>query len=318
MKFLVAFVFTLFIDTLNAQTIDYAYPVKLQKVSVGEQQFTMAYMFVEPYANKTGKTVLLLHGKNFNGYYWRKVIPVLVAKGYNVLVPDQLGFGKSDKPIINYSFDTLAKTTVQLIDSLKINKVYIVGHSMGGMLATNLAVLYPEKVAGIVLENPIGIEDYSKFVPAKSLDSLVMTEKKATYASYKKYQQTYYPKWKPEYEQYVKAQAVVLKQKNFPQVARVNALTYKMIYEEPVVDEFHNIQAPALIIIGQADRTIVGKQYLSKEEAAKHGNYPELGKWLQKEIKNAKLIELPGVGHIPHIQATTKFNTELINFLDSN
>jgi len=318
MKFLIALLCTACTSFLAAQNVEYAYPVKLVNVNVGNAKHNMAYMFVQPYAEKTGKTILLLHGKNFSGFYWRKVIPVLVAKGYSVVVPDQLGFGKSDKPIINYSFDTLAKATMQLLDSIKVNKVYVVGHSMGGMLATNIALLYPERVAGVVFENPIGIEDYSNFVRPVVLDSLIMAEKKATYTSYKKYQQTYYPKWKPEYEQYVKAQAAILKQKNFEQVARVNALTYKMIYDEPVVDEFHNIQAPALIIIGQADRTIVGKQYLSKDEATKHGNYPELGRWLQKEIKNAKLIELAGVGHIPHIQSTTKFNKELLNFLETN
>jgi pimeloyl-ACP methyl ester carboxylesterase len=186
---------------------------------------------------------------------------------------------------------------------------------MGGMLATRFTLLYPKTVQKLIFENPIGLEDYKTFVPYQPFENLYQNELKATYESYKKYQQTYYPSWKPEYEQYVAAQAESIGTTGFPHVAWANALTYLMIYEQPVLYEFKNIKTPTLIIIGQEDRTVVGKNLLTKEASAVHGNYPQLGKWLQGQIKDSKLVELKGVGHIPHIQTPAAFQQAVLSFL---
>lgn len=67
--------------------------------------------------------------------------------------------------------------------------------------------------------------------------------------------------------------------------------------------------------MGQLDRTVVGKNRLKKEDQNKYGNYPQLGKNLNREIKNSRLVELGEVGHIPHIQTPDRFKTELLKFL---
>jgi pimeloyl-ACP methyl ester carboxylesterase len=188
---------------------------------------------------------------------------------------------------------------------------------MGGMLATRFALMFPEKVERLILENPIGLEDYRTFVPFESLEKLEQTERAATYESYKNYQKTYYPEFKPEYEQYVAAQAADLKLKIFSQIAFVNALTYQMIYEQPVFYELENIKVPTLLIIGQTDRTIVGKAKVPKEIAGEQGQYPELGRAAKQKIKNAQLVELDNIGHIPHIQTPEKFEKALVDFLQS-
>jgi pimeloyl-ACP methyl ester carboxylesterase len=163
--------------------------------------------------------VILFHGKNFNGLYWKDVIAFFTNAGYRVIVPDQIGWGKSSKPNIKYTFEMLAKNNRLLLDSLKIDKAIVIGHSMGGMLATRFSLLYPDKVMKLVLEDPLGLEDYKKFVPYNTMEAQYKKELKATYASYKKYQTSYYPVWKPEYKLYVKAQAEALKQKDFFAVA---------------------------------------------------------------------------------------------------
>jgi pimeloyl-ACP methyl ester carboxylesterase len=89
---------------------------------------------------------LLFHGKNFNGYYWKDVISFLSNSGYRVVVPDQVGWGRSGKPNIHYSFHLLAANTMQLLDSLGIRQVHVVGHSMGGMLATRFTLMFPGAV----------------------------------------------------------------------------------------------------------------------------------------------------------------------------
>ena len=315
MKKIILILITFAFTNISNGQVTYPYPLHSIELRIEKQNVKMAYMDVAPPSNSNGKSVILFHGKNFNGYYWKDVIKALTEKGYRVIVPDQVGWGRSDKPDLHYSFQMLADNNRKLLDSLKIKSVIVIGHSMGGMLATRFALMYPEMVEKLVLENPIGLEDYKTFVPYKPLDSLFANESKATYESYKKYQQGYYPEWKTEYEQYVKAQAEPLYKPDFKKTAWANALTYQMIYEQPVVYEFKNISVPTLLIIGQADRTIVGKKLLTDEQKKEHGQYPELGKKINAEIKGSKLVELEGVGHIPHVQEFEQFTKALFDFL---
>jgi pimeloyl-ACP methyl ester carboxylesterase len=315
MRFLFFLLFFGIQGSLFCQEVTYPYELKYLALQPEGKPTRMAYMDVQP-EKANGSAVLLLHGKNFNGYYWKDVIPVLAASGYRVVVPDQVGWGRSGKPDLHYSFHLLALHTKMLLDTLGISKIHVVGHSMGGMLATRFTLMYPKTVDKLVLENPIGLEDYKTFLPYQTVTNLAEKESKATYETYKKYQQTYYPVWKGEYEQYVQAQAESLTQPNFQNTAWVNALTYQMIYEQPVFYEFHRVKKPTLIIIGQEDRTVVGKDQLPKDSATRYGHYPTLGRWLQKQIKGSKLVALSGVGHIPHIQVPDMFRLHLLQFLD--
>lgn len=306
-----------FTQTVSAQTntdVKYPFEVKYFSLTLEKQTVKMAYMDVAS-EKPNGETVILFHGKNFNGYYWREVIPMLTQKGFRVVVPDQIGWGKSDRPNLHYSFHALGANNKKLLDSLGVKKVNVIGHSMGGMLATRFALMYPETVSKLVLENPIGLEDYRTFVPFEPTENVEQTELKATAESYLNYQKTYYPAWKPEYKQYADAQAADLKMPNFAQIAWVNALTFQMIYEQPVVYEFANVKAPTLLIIGQLDRTVVGKNKVPKETVANYGNYPKLGKETAAKIRDSKLVEFEGVGHIPHIQTPDKFEKAIADFL---
>ena len=302
---------------LQQEPPPYPHPIKSFDVVLETQTASMVYMDVAA-EKPNGETVLLLHGKNFNGYYWKGVIAALNAGGYRVVAPDQIGWGKSSKPNLHYSFHLLASTTKKMLESIGVTKAHVVGHSMGGMLATRLALMHPEFVGRLVLENPIGLEDYREFVPYRSIDDLTKDELAATYESLKQYQKTYYPEWKPEYEPLVASQAEFLGKADFARIAYINAITTQMIYEQPVVHEFKNVTVPTLLIIGQEDRTVIGKNRLPKESQKKYGLYPELGKKTKEAIRNSKLVELPGVGHIPHIQTPVDFNSALLDFLKSN
>lgn len=312
-KYLIVFLFLLTTYYIQAQ-VEYPYPIQKFSITLEKKPVQIAYMDVKP-DSAARNTVLLLHGKNFNGYYWKNVIAFLVKAGSRVIVPDQPGWGRSDRPDLHYSFHLLAYVTCRLLDSLHIQKVNVVGHSMGGMLAARFAIMYPEKVERLVLEDPIGLEDYKRFVPYQTTEQLYEKEKAATYDSYKKYQESYYPQWKPEYEQYVQAQADDLKRADFPTIAWVNALTYQMIYDQPVCYEWDRITAPTLLIIGMEDHTVVGKALLDDDEKARHGQYPALGKRTKELIPNAMLLELPGIGHIPHIQDLQQFKEILLTFI---
>ena len=245
-----------------------------------------------------------------------KTIAFLSENGFRVVVPDQIGFGKSAKPDIHYSFHLLAANTKKLLDSLGIKEVAVVGHSMGGMLATRFALMYPQTVTRLILEDPIGLEDYRVFVPYAPLEALYANELNAKEAGIRKYHQSYYVRWKPEYDAYVQVAARWKLSGAYPRLAKSSALTYQMIYEQPVCHEFPYLKPKTLLIIGQADRTVVGKARVNQELLPQVGQYPALGKKTVGLIPHATLVAIPDVGHIPHLEATDRFNQELLAFLN--
>jgi len=292
-----------------------AFAVEFFPVQIERQDLRMAYRDVRPTVPANGRTVLLLHGKNFSGFYWERVIGLLASRGFRVVAPDQIGFGASSRPDIHYSFHQMAANTRDLLDRLGIARVVVVGHSMGGMLATRFTLLYPGMVDKLVLEDPIGLEDYRTFVPYASVEELYKGELNATYESLLNYQKGYYTNWKPEYEQYVRDQAWVLGTGEHARDALASALTSEMVYEQPVCYEFPRIAVPTLLIIGHEDRTVPGKARLSSEMKAIAGDYPKLGKKTQEMIRGSKLVEIQGAGHIPHIERLEAFDQALLAFL---
>jgi len=293
----------------------YPHPVRFFPVTVEGQDLRMAYMDVAPSGPANGQTVLLLHGKNFFGAYWAGTIQVLSAAGFRVVVPDQLGFGKSPKPDIHYSFELLAQTTKALLDSLGVAKATVVGHSMGGMLAVRYALLYPAATARLVLENPIGLEDYRVKVPFTSVDATTASMLAPTREGLDRFYRTYFATWKPEFGLWAELAWRATLSGEWPRAARASALTYDMIYTQPVVQDLPRLAVPTLLVIGQADRTTLGRGALKPEVLAILGRYPELGRRAQAAIPGAKLAPIEGVGHIPHLEAPDRFHAALLDFL---
>jgi len=319
--------FVLLFSNIQAQTItpydaelagyEYPFPVHSFTFTIQGQTLKMAYMDVQP-LKPNGKVVLLLHGKNFCGAYWDSTAMELSNNGYRVIIPDQIGFGKSTKPPhLQYSFQLLAQNTKALLDSLKISKTAVLGHSMGGMLATRFTLMYPQATEKLILENPIGLEDWKVKVPYQSVDKWYQGELQQNYEKIKQYQlDNYYAgQWKPAYEKWAALQAGWTAGADYPRVAWNSALTYDMIFTQPVYYEFENIQVPTLLIIGQRDRTALGKASVPDEVKKTLGNYPVLGETISKRIPDAKLVPIPGVGHLPHIEAYPQFIKPLLEFL---
>ena len=293
----------------------YPHPVRFFPVTVEGQDLRMAYMDVAPAGPTNGQTVLLLHGKNFFGAYWAGTIQALAAAGYRVVVPDQLGFGKSAKADIHYSFELLAQTTKALLDSLGVAKATVVGHSMGGMLAVRYALLYPAATARLVLENPIGLEDYRVKVPFTSVDATYRAMLAPTREGLDRFYRSYFGNWRAEFGIWSELAWRATLSGEWPRAAKASALTYDMIYTQPVVQDLPRITVPTLLIIGQADRTTLGRGALPPDVLATLGRYPELGRRAKEAIPGARLVELDGVGHIAHLEAPGPFHKALLAFL---
>jgi peroxiredoxin len=80
----------------------------------------------------SGQPVILIHGWPLNRAMWEYQIDSLVTNGYGVISYDRRGFGESSKPWNGYDYDTLARDLKDLIETLKLENVILVGFSMGG------------------------------------------------------------------------------------------------------------------------------------------------------------------------------------------
>ena len=185
---------------------DYPYPVERYRFSSQQRELEMAYIDVKP-QKPNGETAVLLHGKNFCAATWEDTIPALVAAGYRVIAPDQIGFCKSSKPEgYQFTFPQLAANTRALLKSLGIERPILIGHSTGGMLALRYALTFPSDVRALALVDPIGLEDWAaKGVPWQSIDAWRAQELKTTAESLRAYEQaTYYAgQWSPAYQRWV-------------------------------------------------------------------------------------------------------------------
>jgi pimeloyl-ACP methyl ester carboxylesterase len=298
----------------------YEYPHDVETFELESQRQTleMAYMDVKP-EESNGKTVVLLHGKNFSGAYWGTTIEALLADGYRVVAPDQIGFGKSSKPAdYQFSFHALAHNTKALLDEIGVSNATVVGHSMGGMLATRFALMYPDTATKLALVNPIGLEDWkAKGVPYKPIEGWYQQELNKTPETVKAYMTASYfdGTWKESYKPLVEIQAGWTEGPDWEHLAWVSALTFDMIFTQPVVYEFDEVEQPTLLIIGARDRTALGKGAVSDEVRATLGQYQDLGDKAAEAFPNATLVEYDDVGHIPQYEVFDKYIEDLGGFL---
>lgn len=295
----------------------FAYPFPLAHYRFQSQgvAMDMAYMDVHP-ATPNGKVVVLLHGKNFCAATWKQTIDVLSQNGYRVVAPDQIGWCKSTKPQhYQYSFEQLAANTHALLASLGISRAIVMGHSTGGMLAIRYGLMFPEDTEQLVLVDPLGLEDWrAKGVPWLSVDAQYQTQLKTTADSIRNYERaTYYANtWKPEYEPWVQMLAGMYRGPGKKIVAWNSALTYDMIYTQPVFYEFEQLKMPVLLMIGDKDTTAPGKQLAPKEVQMQLGHFPDLAKAAIARMKQGRLIEFADLGHSPQIQDPAAFHKALL------
>lgn len=297
--------------------VEYPFESHFFKVSHLGETLEMHYMDVAAQGELQG-VVVLFHGKNFTGAYWEQTARDLSAEGFRVIIPDQIGFGKSSKPLdFPYSFDELAFHTQKLLESLKISKVQLVGHSMGGMLATRFAVMNPRMTQGVALINPIGLEDWRRKVPYLSFNELYQQALKKNRESIIEYQkEAYYDgKWRPEYREFADHLIGWTKGPDRKHMALIDALTTQMIFTQPVLYDFDRVLAPTLMMVGTRDRTALGKDRVGPRAQAELGRYDRLGHRGCVSLPRCQLVELEGIGHMPQVEDYSRYIDQLISFL---
>jgi 2-hydroxy-6-oxonona-2,4-dienedioate hydrolase len=249
-------------------------------------------------AGQSGQqVVILLHGLGGNSSNWILNTNALAAK-YRVIVPDQIGFGQSDKPMINYRVGTYVDFLDRLYSELKIERAILVGNSMGGWIAALYAIAHPERVERLVLVDAAG------FAPPKDFDTRQLAG------------------LNPSTREGMRALAALVfynKQLYASDAAIDFALTQRMAAgdgytiqsliesiarrEDMLDGRLSSIKQPTLLIWGRQD----GLTPLS-----------EFGERFKREIAGAELIVFEQCGHVPMVEKATEFNAALLKFLDGS
>jgi pimeloyl-ACP methyl ester carboxylesterase len=151
---------------------------------------------------------------------------------------------------------------------------------MGGMLAARFARLFPDRVERLLLAGPIGLEDYSKLVPARPIETIVEEERKFSRDAYRAFLLKGYAwKGKPEeLDDFVDIRERLTYSGEYPRWVKAFAWSAVMIHGQPVVGEMPQIQQPTLILMGSEDRVAPGRNLAPPDVAARMGRNAELAK----------------------------------------
>jgi pimeloyl-ACP methyl ester carboxylesterase len=297
--------------SINSEDAPYPYPSAYIPLTLQGEDLRMSYMDVAPTGPPNGHTVVLLHGNNFGGFYFGGPAEVLRKEGFRVVIPDQIGYGRSSKATtIPYNFSQWARNTKQLLDSLKIERAMIVGHSMGGMLATRFATQYPAMTERLVLYNPIGLSDGRFDRPLGDVDAAYKSNLNQTYqsvhASLMRYVAHNPSAWNDVFETYAKVRYSWTLSAEWPRLAMVQTLIGQVQYLDPVVYDWAHIKSPTLVF-GGADDFLAGTP----------ANFQARMKHIADTVPNgrAKLHLIPGLGHVPHLESPEKTYPPLVAFL---
>jgi pimeloyl-ACP methyl ester carboxylesterase len=296
--------------SLTCDECPYPYPSKYLGISVYGQDVRISYMDVAPTGTPNGRTVLVLHGNNFGGFYFKGIIDALTKEGFRVIVPDQIGYGRSSKPIAPYNLNSQARNTYRILQHEKIERVSVVGHSMGGMLTARFATQFPKAVERLVIYNPIGLTDGRFGRPMPTIDETyeqtLKTDYQSTRASLSRYVAHNPKAWNDEFELYTRIRYSWTLSSEWPRLAMVQSLISQMLYNDVVVYDWPHIQVPTLAF-GGAEDLLLGPASAFQERM----------QFLAKSIPNGngRVHLIPGLGHVPHLEAPDKVIPPLVAFL---
>lgn len=241
-----------------------------------------------------GPAVVLIHGWSCDRSFWRLQVPALAEK-HRVLLLDLPGFGASGKPARAYTPELFTAAVLAVLDAARVERAALVGHSMGFIVAREVARRHPGRVLGLasvdgVLER--GPEDpaaarESLAQVAAFLDALRQDFKGATEAFVEQF--------------FVPATTSALRREI---LARMTAAA-----PQPAISSIEHLFAPELWRVAPLDLPVLGI-YADMPYLA-----PDNEDFFQRHFPRAEYALLPGVGHFLHMEKPDEVNRRLLDFL---
>lgn len=238
--------------------------------------------------------LVLIHGLGASAERWNNVIPNF-AKHYHVIVPDLIGFGYSDKPVVDYTPDFFSMFLGKFFDALEIKCPNVIGSSLGGQIVAEYASAHPNNIKKLILVSPAGAMKQS--TPA--LDAYIMA------ALYPNEQSA-----KNAFEMMESSGNAVDDRIVHGFIERMQLPNAKLAFmstvlgiknSEIITTKLHTIHSPTLIIWGSKDPVIpimYAENFVSS-------------------IKDCRFYRMDGCGHTPYVQDPDAFSSVVLEFLSS-
>jgi pimeloyl-ACP methyl ester carboxylesterase len=245
-----------------------------------------------------GQPLVMIRGIGSNADHWYEQVPAL-SKKYQLLVFDNRGIARSSDPGRSFSTKDMAADTAALMEAVGVKKAHILGYSMGGMIAQELALAYPAKIKGLILvATDCGISlriearpEYSRLFT--EMIRLGTNEAKTAAAGCLFAKQTF--ESRPDIVQ--RYAEVSLR---FPAPQKTLERQWEAITRHDACSRLQNITAPTLVITGSEDVLIP----------------PENARVLAKRIPGARMRCFDGGGHLFVVEQPHQFNEAVLGFLD--
>lgn len=294
-------------SSLLAQNKKTTSGVKKQQVS---ESLSIAYS-----ESGTGEEVILLiHGLGSSRLHWQQNLSGLSQK-YRTIAVDLPGYGGSklenvpQDSMLHFFSDNL----LAFIDSLDINQVHLVGHSMGGQIAILFAYQHPERVKKLVLVAPAGFETFSEKEAhgIRTFAQNIFPHKISEEQIRKNFSQNFYSM--PESAENLIQERIELNESDYyPTYTKVVIKAVEGMLDTPVAEYLTKLKPSVLILFGKEDQLIPNRflhPQMSTEEVAKKG---------KEAIPNSELIMIPEAGHLHMVEQPEAFNKTLLNFLNKS
>ena len=266
-----------------------------------------------------GEPLLLVQGLGYSSWMWFKQIPDL-SREYKVIIFDNRGVGDSDKPDIEYTIEMMADDAAWLLRALGIKSAHVLGVSMGGFIAQEMAINYPDMVKSLALVSTSfsgrdvmrggssslfsAFAGFWGFIPAMPdfsgkgntpiANSFGLTqEKKIRYGLSLAFSPEYFNSHIDEIDRIVEWRLAHPQ----PLYAWKRQLMAGMKFDAS--DRASQIMAPTLVVTGSEDRVVPS----------------ENSKRLAEKIPNSRFVEIQGTGHLAFIEQAEEFNKMVLGFL---
>ncbi|KPJ56922.1 hypothetical protein AMJ49_03320 [Parcubacteria bacterium DG_74_2] len=235
-----------------------------------------------------GPAILILHGWGGSSDSWLKVQEILAQKGYKVICPDLPGFGKSKTPPTPWGIDDYTEWLNGFLNSQKLEKIFLFGHSFGGRIAIRFAKKNSEKIKKLILCDSAGIKQKPTlntkifFWLAKTGNAILS------------------PRILKRFKDSIRNLFYIfLRHRDYVKAKGVMKETIKKVLDEDLLTDLSDVKTETLIVWGQKDKIVPLKiAYIFKEK-----------------IKNSNLEILPKLGHSPHLEAPEKLAKVIVLFL---